>query len=100
MYEEPRPTCVTVIAWVWMVIGGLSALSGVFDIAMHSLIGTMTVDAPGPVPEVPAVFRYVIILGVLQAQLGAVGAFAGYRLLHCERWARLTLEMLTSRRPR
>lgn len=29
MFQEKRPTCVTVIGWAWIVIGGLASFSAI-----------------------------------------------------------------------
>jgi hypothetical protein len=85
MYVEPRPTCVTVIGWVWIVLGGMACVTSA--LALPAMASSMAPGDGGAVlfPAIAAV----------QLLIGAVGLISGIHFLKLKPWSRSVLEALT-----
>ncbi|MDP3543404.1 MAG: hypothetical protein Q8T11_13125 [Elusimicrobiota bacterium] len=91
MFQEKRPTCVTVIGWAWIIIGGLMCFSAI----MGFIASVMMRMQPQGSDALPDIVRIFPILAVLQVAIGALGIFSGISLLKLRPWSRRTLETLT-----
>ena len=91
MNQQIRPTCITVIGWAWIVIGGLMAIS-----ALLALIGfvMMPNDALND-PNIPGIFKYFPILIFFQIAFSILGLYSGINFLKLRKWTRITLEIQT-----
>ena len=92
---------VALIAWVWIVTGGLMAVGTLLSLAFGGME-----PALGEIPGLPAeaaplldavdlLFRWWIPLNLLQLVFGVVSLVAGVRLLALRNWAALMLEGLS-----
>lgn len=90
MYQEPRPTCVTVIGWVWIIIGGLMMFS-----AAMGLLASLAAPAPQNSEPLPLMFRIFPVLAIVQMCVAALGAISGFHFLKLKAWSRTVLEVLT-----
>ncbi len=90
MYQEPRPTCVTVIGWVWVIIGGLMMLS-----AAMGLLASLAAPHPPTSDPRPLMFRIFPVLATVQMCVAALGAISGFHFLKLKAWSRTVLEILT-----
>jgi hypothetical protein len=79
------PTPVSVIGWVWCILGFFMASSGAL-----ALIGSQW----QPVSAEPP-WSWVPVLAPIQICIGLTGAVAGFRFLRLEPWTRRVLEILT-----
>ena len=91
MYQEKRPTCVTVIGWAWIILGGLMCLSATMALFSSIMIGDM---AQGD-PDIPFIFKIVPMLAIVQIGVAVLGLTSGINLLKLKAWARNVLEGLT-----
>lgn len=91
MFQEKRPTCVTVIGWGWIIIGGLMCLSAIMIILGSFIIGEMAQNVPGT----PFLFKVFPWLAIIQFCLGMLGIVSGINFLKLKVWARNILEGLT-----
>lgn len=91
MFQEKRPTCVTVIGWAWIIIGGLMCFSS----TMVLIVSVMIAGAPHADPETAFMFEIFPILAVVQLALAILGLFSGINFLKLKAWARPALEGLT-----
>lgn len=96
-----RPTGITITAWLWIVSGGLMALSGLMAGLAFSFMRQM-----GPPPTVPAdadpgfqilavIFDHFEILLALQMVAAALAIWSGIALLKLKAWARTAIEVLS-----
>src|ERR1035437_9283766 len=89
-----RPKSVTVIAWVWIVLGGLmfvSAAVGLLLAIILSLSGG-TGTAPPPAHVFLVMHR---VLCIVQLGVSVVAVIAGVHFLRQRAWARTVLEAMT-----
>jgi hypothetical protein len=91
MYQEKRPTCVTVIGWAWIILGGLMCLSATMAFVSSIMIGEMAKDSPG----VPFIFKIFPLLTIVQIGVAVLGLFSGINFLKLKAWSRNVLEGLT-----
>ena len=91
MLQEKRPTCVTVIGWVWIIIGGLMCFSAAMALFSSIMIGQMAQDDP----NMPFIFKVFPLLAVAQIIVAIFGLFAGVNFLKLKSWSRKALEILT-----
>ncbi|HUG18275.1 MAG TPA: hypothetical protein VMM56_04820 [Planctomycetaceae bacterium] len=88
MFQEKRPTCVTVIGWAWIVIGGLASFSAIPAFVAWSM-GALD-D-----PKHPWITKiYPLLVGV-QFSVALLGLVAGINFLKLKAWPRAVLEGLT-----
>lgn len=99
--ERPQP--VTVIGWVWIVIGILRVLASVFGLLAWKFGGLReTLAGSGPsflsafVPAVPLrlAFHNFAAALVLQLATGVLFLYAGAGLLRLRAWARSVIEIV------
>lgn len=95
MYQEKRPTCITVIGWAWIILGGLMCFSSVMGLFAF----IMTQGIPSASSEIhqdlPVIFRLFPLLAVLQMGIAVSGLVSGINFLKFKPWSRTVLEMLT-----
>lgn len=91
MYQEKRPTSVTVIGWAWIIIGGLMCLSAAMALFGSVMMGQM----PQHDIKDPLFFRMIPFLAIVQVGLAALGLVSGINFLKLKAWARSALEALT-----
>jgi hypothetical protein len=91
MYQEKRPTCVTVIGWAWIIIGGLMCLSATMALFSSVMIGEMAKDEP----DMPFIFKIFPLLAIVQIGAAVLGLVSGINFLKLKAWARSVLEGLT-----
>jgi hypothetical protein len=91
MYQEKRPTCVTVIGWAWIILGGLMCLSAIMAFVSSIMIGEMVKDSP----DVPFIFKIFPLLAIVQIGVAVLGLFSGINFLKLKAWSRNVLEGLT-----
>jgi hypothetical protein len=91
MYQEKRPTCVTVIGWAWIIIGGLMCLSAIMAFISSVMIGEMSQHRPGS----PFIFKIFPLLAIVQIGVAVLGLVSGINFLKHKAWARNVLEGLT-----
>lgn len=90
MYQEKRPTCVSVIGWAWIVIGVLMCLSSVFMLAMM-----MADDMLKEARDMSFLFYIFPLLAVVQVGAGILAIVSGINFLKLKSWSRIVLEVLT-----
>jgi len=95
MFQEKRPTCVTVIGWVWIIIGGLMCLSAIMVLFMSVVVGQMLRTDPEPDQNVQAIFRFFPLLAVSQIGVGVLGLVSGINFLKLKSWSRKVLEVIS-----
>ena len=92
MFEERRPTCVTVIGWVWVVIGGLMC----FGAIMAVLASLMMRDEMSQHQANEAIMlRILPVLALVQIVVGLLGLVSGVNFLKLRAWSRPVLEVLS-----
>lgn len=91
MYLEKRPTCVTVIGWAWIIIGGFMCLS-----AIMALFGSIMIDEMAQHdPDMPFISWIFPLLAIVQIGVGVLGLVSGINFLKLKAWSRKVLEGLT-----
>ncbi len=80
---DERPTGVTVIGWVWIVLGGLMCFAAVLAVTSHFLEGDIL---PG---------MFIPIAGAVQSCVGVFSLYSGIAFLRLKSWSRGVLEVLT-----
>ena len=99
MYQEKRPTCVTVIGWAWIIIGILMCFSAVMALASIAIIGQISATQPAASQKMPGIFRlekrFFPLLAVVQLGVAVFGIISGVNFLKLKAWSRNALEILT-----
>jgi hypothetical protein len=95
MYQEKRPTCVTVIGWVWIIIGGLMCFSAIMALFSSVMIGEISQAHPEAQEQMPAIFRFFPLLAIIQIVVAIIGLVSGIHFLKLKAWSRNALEILT-----
>jgi hypothetical protein len=85
MSPPARPTTVSVIGWVWCILGTMMASSG-------ALALVVSLWQP-PISEPP--WSWMPVLAPIQILIGLTGAVAGFWFLRLEPWTRRVLVVLT-----
>ncbi len=100
--SDARPTAVTVIAWVWIVLGGLSILIAVpslllfwFVFDLPELQESIPVEVPWIVKIMAKGAQWLDLLYLLQLALGTFAVVSAIHFLRLRRWARTALEILS-----
>lgn len=91
MFQEKRPTCVSVIGWVWIILGGLMCLSAVMALLSSAVIGDMAQDDP----NMPFIFKIFPLVASVQVIVAVLGLISGINFLKLKAWSRRILEILT-----
>jgi cation transport ATPase len=94
MYQEKRPTCVTVIGWAWIIIGGLMLFSAIMALFGSAMISEMSRAHPEAQEHMPAIFRFFPLLAIIQSVVAVVGLVSGISFLKLKPWSRNVLEIL------
>ena len=84
MFEEKRPTAVSVVGWVWIVLGALAIPTG----ALYLTVSLFQPDT-GFMP-----LWYSVLLGAVQCGMGVAGVVCGVAYLRMTPWSRWALETL------
>ncbi len=92
MYPEKRPTCVTVIGWAWIIIGGLMCLSAVMGFIMSFFMWFVLLKEEAERPFILLLFP---VLCIAQVGVAVLGLVSGIHFLRFKLWARTVLEWLT-----
>jgi len=91
-----RPTSVTVIAWVWIALGILLALGGVFHLSFPLIAREIvTQGSPDAVHRLNPVVWLAIPLGLVEIGVSVLAIVSGAYFLSLKRWARTCLEVLS-----
>ena len=99
--HTPRPTGITVTAWLWIAAGLLMLFSGAMGAIVYSTMGQTerpVVLNPDLAPEfafMNFVFQYFGYLLALQAAAAVIAIWAGIGLLRLKSWARTVIEALS-----
>jgi hypothetical protein len=85
VFEEPRPTVVSVVGWAWLVLGVLLVAGGIAAIAILLVA-----------PEARSV-RGILRIGsaTVELPMGVVGFIAARAFLRLAPWSRSALEVLS-----
>jgi hypothetical protein len=100
--EEPeRPRAITVIGWIWIVVGGLYFLRGVVDLVMWKALQPA---APALLREVESrdpelrflrpMFEHLTAIKFAQLIAGAAVAFSAYQFLRLRPRARVVIQIV------
>ena len=95
MYQEKRPTCITVIGWAWIIIGGLMCLSAIMALFSSVMIGQMSHADPETQRNMPTIFKYFPLLAIVQICVTSAGLVSGISFLKLKSWSRNVLEILS-----
>ena len=91
--SQPRDMAVhvTVIAWLFMVSGVLTGITGVAITFLGRILPSLPIEWPPDVPiDLPSIAAMAAVLVGLTVIAIGVGTFmAGYGLLHYKPWARV-----------
>lgn len=90
MFQEQRPTCVTVIGWAWIVLGSLMVVSSI----MAGFVQLTMWDEFGRGGGAPFPFSMLPLLIVVQLAVAVGGVVSGVAFLRLKAWARTVLEVL------
>lgn len=101
-----RPTSVTVISWVWIVMGILMTLGGAMGFFSFAMMQEMSGGNPFPPdqlpPDFPAEFRPMMLIfrnfqfvAAFQVVVAIFAIVSGIYFLKLRQWARTALEVLT-----
>ncbi len=100
MNQVARPTGVSVIAWGWIITGGLMGFSGVMALLALSFMPAI-LSQPELESQMPAgfwpmmsMFRYFTLLVLVQLAVAVVAVVAGIQFLKLRSWARTVLEVI------
>ena len=95
MSENKRPTCVTVIGWVWIILGAMMCFSAVMGLFASLMMNQMAGADPKMQADVPVFVRFIPLLALAQVCLAILSIAAGVKFLKLHAWARTALEGLT-----
>lgn len=94
MYQEKRPTSISVIGWAWIVIGSLMCLSAVMALLVSLTISQAAAQTDTD-HNVPAILGFFPLLALIQMVFAILGIVSGVNFLKMKSWARTTLEILS-----
>ena len=98
-----RPVAVTVLGWVFAIVSCLGVLGSTFVLLFAYFMPSAFFDQfPRELPpEVPAgfslilaIFRYFVVIGILQTIVAAFSVFAAVQFLNLRPWSRAYFEIL------
>ena len=95
MYLEKRPTCVTVIGWAWIIIGGFMCLSAILGLFGSLMLGQMSKAEPAPDKAMSALLRFFPFMAIVQIIVAVFSIIAAISFLRLKSWSRNALEALT-----
>jgi len=94
-FVEPRPTCVTVIGWAWIILGGLVCVSGIMAIFNPPMVSRMSGVQLLAQDRMPTVLKFFPLFAAALMGLGVLGLISGVKFLRLKAWSRVVLEVLT-----
>jgi hypothetical protein len=97
-----KPTSVTVIGWIFIVVSGLMLLSGAMGLVSFSLMKKMSggefppmvEGMPGAFKASAFMFKHFGLIAFLQILFAGFSLFAGIQFLRLRSWARTALEVI------
>jgi len=89
-----RPTAVTVIAWVWIALGGFACLGSLWGGFGYIMMQPAAEEDPLP-EEIGWFFSFFGVAVLAQAGMGILAIVAGIHFLKLRTWARMCLEVLS-----
>lgn len=95
MGEEQRPACVTVIGWIWIIIGALSLFLTIGYVMSSLLVYLISLGAK---TNVPVEFRSILVRAAVDTISISISAFVivlGVYFLKLRSWTRRMMEILT-----
>ena len=95
MYQEKRPTCITVIGWAWIILGGLMFFSAIMALFSSVMIRQRSQSEPEALKNMPAIFKFFPFIAIGQIGVALLGFISGINFLKLKIWARNVLEVLT-----
>jgi hypothetical protein len=95
MYLEKRPTCVTVIGWVWIILGGLMCFSSIMALIAIFAIGQMAQSHTDAPKHFMIILKCMPLLAIGQAGMGVLGIVSGINFFKLKSWSRKVLEVLS-----
>lgn len=95
MYQEKRPTCVTVIGWSWIIIGGLMFFSAIMALISSTMIDQVSGANSEAQKNMPAIFRFIPLIATIQVAVAITGFVSGINFLKLKAWSRYVLEIVT-----
>jgi hypothetical protein len=95
MFQEKRPTCVTVIGWAWVILGGLMFFSSIMALFSFQMMSQMSQSDKEFLQNMPTVFKYFPLIAISQIGIAVLGFISGLKFLKLVSWSRSVLEVLT-----
>lgn len=95
MFQEKRPTCVSVIGWVWIILGSLMILSSILALLSWNMIGENATADPEFQQNMPSIMIYFSYIAMAQLLVAIIGLVSGINFLKLKSWSRIVLEILT-----
>ena len=95
MNEKKRPTCVTVIGWVWVILGAFMCFSAVMGLFASLMMNQMAGSDPKMQADMPAFVQIFPLLALAQVGLAIFAIVSGVKFLKLQARARAALEGLT-----
>ncbi|MEE9615067.1 MAG: hypothetical protein V3W31_09015 [Thermodesulfobacteriota bacterium] len=105
-----RPTSVTVIAWIFIVVSVLAIIFGGLGLLLFALVGQMGVEGGqaataagehvsvhvlGPFKDLTPIFRTLAVIQIVQIGVGLFVMLSAVYLLKLKAWARTVLEVVS-----
>src|SRR5882724_2973642 len=97
----PRPTGVTIVAWLWIVAGGLMVFSAIAGGLLYSTMRdrgshiTTPHDVPIQFKLAQIVFDHLGSMLIVQFLVALLAIVSGIYLLRLHPWARTAIEILS-----
>ena len=95
MNGNPRPTCISVIGWFWIIVGGLMFLSGTIGFVAFLLTLCPAQNENILRHSVSPLLWVVPVVAILQLVVAILAVVSGIHFLKLRHWARRALEVLT-----
>ncbi len=90
MGVNERPTCITVIGWTWIIVGGLLCYSA----AMSLWVRQLWEVPPELRQNLSVLAKLSPLLALAQIIVGILGVVSGISFLKLRKWARKVLQVL------
>ena len=95
MFQEKRPTCVSVIGWVWTILGGLMLLSSFMALISWNMVGQAASSDPEFQNNMPTIMKFFPHIASVQMIVAIIGLISGINFLRLKAWSRSALEVIT-----
>jgi hypothetical protein len=95
MFQEKRPTCVSVIGWTWIILGTLMVFSSILALLSWNMIGENAKADPEFQQNMHRIMKYFSYIAVTQLLVVIIGLVSGINFLKLKSWSRIILEILT-----